>query len=186
VEKKNIYQRPYLTSGILTQLKYLKILIATLLVKLKGQLAVTCSISNLPFVVLNRTCPPKSFHLHSCYEDLGFIWPDTLLSKGANTFRYLKMNCNFHAFESQLTQATGLSWQHLYNPYIINDNYVPNDSKFDKLCRFQNLPHWADFQVTGSFKRHARRHPVHHHAARVNSDFSVWDFHRKIHTNGFT
>lgn len=152
--------------------------------QLKRQLAVICSIDNMPFVILNWSCPPKSYHLHSCYEHLAFIWPDILLSKRPNICHYLKVYCNFYSFKSQFIQVTGLSLQHLYN--LINGNYVPNDSKFDKLCWFQNLPHRADFQITGSFKCHARRHPIHHHTARVDSDFSVWDFHRKIHTNGFT
>lgn len=114
------------------------------------------------------------------------IWPSFDLTYCFQKSQHLplKMHCNFHSFESQFMQATGLSSQHLYN--LIDGNYIPNDSKFDKLCRFQNLPHRADFQITGSFKRHAGRHPIHHHAARVDCDFSVWDFHGKIHTNGFT
>lgn len=151
--------------------------------QLKRQLAVICSIDNMPFVILNWSCPPElpsSFMLWT--SGLHLTW--YIVSKRANIFHYLKVYRNFYSFKSQFIQVTGLSLQHLYN--LINGNYIPNDSKFDKLCWFQNLPHWADFQITGSFKCHTRRHPIHHHTARVDSDFSVWDFHWKIHTNGFT
>lgn len=144
--------------------------------QLKRQFAVIGSINNMPFVILNWTCPPKSYQLHSCNEYLGFMWPDTTsILPNLNLFKLDWID---------LLNWIGRFLQHVNN--LIDGNYIPNDSKFDKLCGFQNLPHGADFQVTGSSKCHTRRQPIHHHTARVGGDFSVWDFHRKIHTNGFT
>lgn len=83
------------------------------------------------------------------------------------------MSCATDSYVIRVTQYT-LQW------------HIPNNSKFNKLCRIQYFPHRTDFKIAWSFERHTRGHSIHHYTARIDGDFSVWDFHRVPHANSFS
>lgn len=62
---------------------------------------------------------------------------------------------------------------------------LPNDCEFDEFCSIQDSSQGADFQVPRGFEYHPWGHAIDDHAARVECNFSVRNFHREIHSNGF-
>lgn len=65
------------------------------------------------------------------------------------------------------------------------NSHLPKDCEFDKFCSIQDPSQGADFQVPRGFEYHPRGHAIDDHAARVECDFSVRNFHGEIHANGF-